>query len=365
MSDPIATPGELPAAILALLDRLHCYTDSEDREELALRHGLRRILFQDRPELQSQRVRLAAYALRMLAVQQELVEGLGACGVRALAMKGVSLSLKLHGELGAREFGDLDIMVPPEQAPVASEFLLEAGYKKVRPTGLTLSQESAHLRYGKAQSWVHSQSGVQVDLHWRLLSNWIDDALMEFEELWERSQLIEAPGAGSWRTLGAEDTLVFLALHGAQDGWVSLKQVWDMCQALLVLPVDWEQVWSISGRRRPLLERSLEMCVRLTGISHPVAAAGHYRSDEQAFRAWLEMALSDNTPQMKLLRREFWDCGVLMWLSRVLRATFTPAVDDIASVNLPQPLVGFYPLVRAFRLLGKALHRHGVGAEFR
>lgn len=348
---------EVSEGIFRLLGLLQDRAAGISRENLAYSHGLRRLLPADESALETAKLQLTGYALRMLAVQQEILETLEVQGVRALSLKGFTLSYLLYGELGFREFGDLDLLISPHDAERTYQCLESLGYSRVRPSGFSESQECAHIRYGKAQSWLNAKTQAQIDLHWRLLSNWVGERLLPFEELWQRSRLMEVESLPRWRTLGNEDTLVFLVLHGAQDGWASLKQILDLGQAVTSLEVDWELASVLANFRRPMFERAVELCCRLLGIPCPDMRQRYFSTDQEAIESWLKTATATRAPHAELLSPSLMDGPSLEIAWRALSSLLTPAIDDIASVNLPRPVIGLYPVIRAFRLAQKAVQR--------
>ena len=317
------------------------------------------------PELKNKqryRVEQSAFALKVAGFQELVSEVLTSNGIRFLGLKGLSLSQLLYGDICRREFGDLDVLVAPPDALRAIRILEQNGFARTYPNDFSPSQDLALVRYGKAQNFYRRASSLSLDLHWKLLSAWIGDGLFGFGELWERSQELERQGMTNWRTLGAEDTLVFLALHGYQDGFPRLKQLLDLSQAMESLEYNLEKTLEIAGPRAALVDRAVE----LVGWLMDTRDAGtHFSCREQALESWLQMATKDKTPQSNLLRFELWSCSWWEAARRSAKALMTPAVDDLASLSLPSPLIGLYPLVRAFRLMKKALERGSSGGSLR
>ena len=344
-----------------LADLLQNVSESRSLVRAAEYHGVRGYLqeFKDvwetlsEPEMelkdnQRYRVEQSAFALKVAGFQEIVGSVLSSGGIRFLGLKGLSLSQLLYGDICRREFGDLDLLIAPEDALRAIKLLEDEGFVRTYPNGFSPSQDLALVRYGKAQNLFRKASSLSLDLHWRLVSSWIGDDLYPFEDLWKRSRELTRQGMTPWRTLGAEDTLVFLALHGFQDGFPRLKQLLDLSQAHDRLDYNLEKALQIAGPRAALLERALELVSGLLG-------SGESSSDSRD--CWLHMATKDRTPQSDLLRLEYWSCSVPEALRRSMKAMMAPALDDIASLSLPSPIIGLYPLVRAFRLIKKAWER--------
>ena len=350
-----------------LAELLHHVAESRSLVRAAEYHGVRGYLqeFRDVWETLSEsemepkdnqryRVEQSAFALKVAGFQEIVGSVLSSHGIRFLGLKGLSLSQLLYGDICRREFGDLDLLVAPADALRAMRLLEDEGFVRTYPNGFSPSQNLALVRYGKAQNLYRKASSLSLDLHWKLVSSWIGDDLYPFEDLWIRSQELTRQGMTPWRTLGAEDTLVFLALHGFQDGFPRLKQLLDLSQALDRLDYDLERAIEIAGPRAALLGRALELVDRLLGSGENDAS---FSTRTQARERWLQMATKDRTPQSDLLRLEYWSCSVPEALGRSVKAMMTPALDDLGSLSLPSSLIGLYPLVRAFRLMKKAWER--------
>ena len=308
---------------------------------------------------QQYRLQTAASALKLAAFQESVLKRLKTAGIRALAVKGLSLSLTLYSDISAREFGDIDLLVSPQDAVRAVEVLEADCLKRTYPGKMKPGQEHAFFHYLKAQNLAGAEGRGQLDLHWRLLSSWVGADLLSFEDLWKRSTMLERDGLTPWRSLGDVDNLVFLALHGFQDGWPKLKQFLDLAVALEVLNYDWSEVLRVAGYRAVLVEQAVELCVRLFDVPHPARLTHHFRDFDHALSSWLRMAKAHKSPQSKLLRPGYWSCGSSEAITRSIDALFCPAIDDIQSIELPVGLARGYRVVRFFRLIRKALERRG------
>jgi hypothetical protein len=303
------------------------------------------------------RQKRAAYALKIAAFQSRVTHGFQETGIPYLSLKGMSLSKVLYGSVADRDFGDLDLLIPPERAEEALHTLEDLGFLRTYPRFSEPGRMKALIRYGKAQNLMDAKTGMSLDLHWKLVSPWIDHRPFPFEALWNQSRIIEIGGLPPWRTLGDEHTIIFLALHGYQDGWAKLKQLFDLAVALETLEVDWRSVLSMAGVRAPLVQRAAELVSWLLGVEQPEPPTRFFSSRERALKDWYAMATASKTPQSKLLRRALWSCSDAEWCLRSLRALTNPALDDIGSVNLPAALVQGYIGVRVARLLWKVLTR--------
>jgi hypothetical protein len=105
----------------------------------------------------------------LVSVTGALVTRLSQAGIPALVLKGIPLALTAYPHLATRPMSDADILIPPDQAPIAARVLEDAGLTP-HPYGAWPPQINA----GKA--FVH-RDGWEVDVHTRVMrTNWAPEA---------------------------------------------------------------------------------------------------------------------------------------------------------------------------------------------
>ncbi|WP_089937639.1 nucleotidyltransferase domain-containing protein [Candidatus Entotheonella palauensis] len=167
-------------------------------------------------------------AMRNMALAQELLrllELLQNHNIDALTFKGPALTSLLYGNLIFRFFGDLDILVHPQDLLRARELLLDHGYQ-LPLASENQPSETEILQYGHALHVEHETSHALVDLHWRLGGSF-SPLPLTFEELWQQHQSMPLLGA-SVKTFQTEDLLIYLCVHGAKHFWYKLGWICDI-----------------------------------------------------------------------------------------------------------------------------------------
>lgn len=150
---------------------------------------------------------------------RRVVAGLAEQGVPAVVLKGTELAQTAHGDAGAREVDDLDVLVARESLGRAREALAGLGFTPAE------AQSSSH----QGASWIHLEyehvSGAypRLELHWRV--HWLD-------ERFAGVALRRAHAHGDVCRLRASDELVALLLFYARDGFAGVR-----------LPADLAGVW--------------------------------------------------------------------------------------------------------------------------
>jgi hypothetical protein len=209
--------------------------------DAALRHGMSGLLYRrvvdlayeavPQAVLHAWRERAVAAGQRSLRLQRQLLHVLDAlrgAGVQALAYKGPALSQQLYDDAGVRHFTDIDLLVRPEDAAAAREAALAAGFaEKYAFDAVPLSLlQDAEQEIG----FTHPETGLQLDVHWRVGPRFAADSLLA-EELFARSatvELLDRP----LRTLGPHDVVLTLTIHASVHGWLKLEDVAAVAAAL-------------------------------------------------------------------------------------------------------------------------------------
>ncbi len=208
--------------------------------------------------------------IALAAEMRAVVAALELRGIEPIVFKGPAVAQMLYGNLGMRPFGDVDLLVLPERAAEACHVLTARGYEP-RPD-VPLPWRPRLIRHHHEQTFESPHRGVRFDLHWELHAPGYTFDLAQ-GDVRARAASFEIAG-GTYRTAGAEHTLLFLALHSAQHGWSCLGRLCDVALLLQTSTrLDWERIacWSaVPGPRRPL-QLALHLASRLLEAPAPEA----------------------------------------------------------------------------------------------
>src|SRR5258706_1485535 len=219
--------------------------------KLAARHGLdplvahgvlaqrtdtipRAVIAQMRKELQGCAARGLSRAGELLRITAALEHA----GIPAIPYKGPALAQILYRNLGLRDSIDLDILVRKEQVPQARDVLFSLGY--ALPRKISAETFAATLRSNCELGLVHP-AGHLVELQWAFTPAYFPFPI-DFDALFERRQAV-AIGGGMGYTLGTEDLLAALCIHGTKHQWARLSWIADVARLLEISPdLDWDVV---------------------------------------------------------------------------------------------------------------------------
>lgn len=216
---------------------------------LAMEHGvtplvyrnLRAVCWGDLPAgFQSELAgHMAANAGRSRFLTAELIRLLQAfesAGIRAVPFKGPALAASAYGDIGLREFTDLDLLVRQRDLTPIARILRERGYA-TRETGAH-TRSAAFLRNECEYHYFGPGGSTTIEIHWRPAQR-LFDFPFALETRWDR--LVEAELEG-FRILAfpPEDQLLFLCVHAAKHLWSDLKWICDVAELIRAFPdLDW------------------------------------------------------------------------------------------------------------------------------
>lgn len=144
-------------------------------------------------------------------------------GIEVGFLKGPVLSLQLHGDVGRRHSRDLDLVVSRADLAGAAALLQRLGYA---PAG-DMATDGLGDWAQRMNQWDfrHRDSGILVELHWRLCPNAeLGDPLAAVLDWTE----VDIGGGRSVRTLSGVPLALYLCLHGSLHAWSRLKWLADI-----------------------------------------------------------------------------------------------------------------------------------------
>lgn len=310
-------------------------------------------------KLEHRRHRLLLRNLSMTAELLKLLRMLEAHQIAAIPYKGPVLAAALYGDVGLRQFVDLDILVHRQDVPKVKTLLLRQGYQA--PFSLTPAQESVYLQTGCELGFQHPTKHIGVDLHWHIVRKLYGFPL-PLEPLWERLQPLYLNGQ-QVQSLAPEDLLLILCIHNGKHHWDRLGWLCDVAELLRQhQEMDWE---SIIGQARRIgavrmLWLGLYLAQDLLGAPLPDRVRQRMQADPAV--PTLAVQLSKDlfqAPPQHANRLTRFSLALKMrerWWDRVrygYNLSLAVSIDDFTLLPLPTYLSGLYYCLRPVRLLGK------------
>jgi hypothetical protein len=306
-----------------------------------------------------------AQAISSLAGARQLVSLLALlenAGVRAAAYKGPALAVDAHGDVGARRYCDLDILIARRDRERASSALSAAGY--ATPDGMTAREERFYTQWeGVAHREV--AGGLPVELHWRCQA-------VRYAGPGDPAVVLErtrdcALGGGRVRVPAVEDLGVLLALHGAKHAWRLLLWVADFSAVASRADFDWDRFAGRAaewGVRRAARYGAL-VGHDLTGVVVPPRLLDEARADAVSARLAAAIvarhrgdpAAEDVGGDSELRYDLHWLDDIPARIRYVTLAVALPTPRERDAARLPEALLPLAYPVRVWRLARHALGR--------
>lgn len=194
-----------------------------------------------RAEQQWQRHLLASVGLEAFAVRTSAL--LASAGVEHRLTKGAALAHLDYTTPSQRVFGDVDVVVHPDQWELALTELHRAGHRR-RTAALPMDYDN---RYGKGATLL-ATSELELDLHRRFaigcfgITSRMEDVFVDHNE-------IELAGVAI-PTLSKPNRLLHACYHATLGGFRELRAFRDVAQLIVVSEVDWRSTTDTSRRWR-------------------------------------------------------------------------------------------------------------------
>ena len=274
----------------------------------------------------------------------------------SLPYKGPALAELLYGNVAARQFSDLDILVHARDVARTRTALGEIGFTP--GIALTQPEERAFLQTGYELTFDSSNGRNLLEIQWQILPRFymID---FDMEALFRRG-ITQSIAGVTIRALRAEDLLLVLCVHAAKHLWMQLSWLCDIAALVKKTRLDWEFVWrecQTLGIRR-IVEVTFTLAHCLLGAAVPLARQTDDGTDGLVSELIPQIARSApfdpesldyfrlfaKTRERPADRARFW------W-----RLVTTPSSGEWSAVQLPDALFPLYRAVRAARLLKRVL----------
>jgi hypothetical protein len=250
--------------------------------ELVLRHRLfsltdsSKLLFTGLQASELEDLRKQA-TMKSMVISGELVrisDGLADYAGALTVVKGPALSMLLFGNVGTRQYNDLDIHIPRDVFLEVLDRFLKMEYRILYPSIRKGFPFRYYFRHKTDVGLYHPVTGVYVELHCGFNSRKLLPAPYE-QDLFGHMHGIGIMGRTIF-TLQPDAHFVYLCIHGARHLYFRLFWLKDIADGLLHLKLDHRLVAELSEKYR--VRRIVGVSLLLAGSYFSVEIPGIYRS---------------------------------------------------------------------------------------
>ena len=282
-------------------------------------------------------------------------------GINAIPYKGPVLASMAYGNIGLRQFSDIDIFIPESEVLKAKKLVLSNDF--------TLCFEFSHITdkfYLKTQreyGFVNIKTGIMTEIHWDFHGPFFYLPL-EPNFFYEDLNTVNINGR-TVQSFTLENLIFILCIHSAKHDWENLGWICDISELIQRHEMDWKLIIEKAGQLgiQRILSINLFLAMDLFGLKLPNEISDNINSDP----AVIEMSsliknrlLSETLPQLSLVNKTFFDLkkreNIYYGIKDCILSLTSPAYPDFESLHLPE---FFYPLYYLFRPI-KLLKRYKI-----
>jgi hypothetical protein len=269
--------------------------------------------------------------------------------------KGPLLAQMAYGEISLRQAGDIDLLIARRDFTQARLLLESLGYEMT--PRLTPPQLASHLNNHCEIQFMRDEWLTVVDLHWDLAPRSFVFCL-KADEVMSRLQTVSLAGT-SVETFGAEDLLLYQAMHGAKHLWRRLEWISCLAESLRATSsINWDTL--IDRAAKAHATRILALGLRLVEQFSDVRTPAHVLTSVDPNKAMQRMAAQirsqlfttfgpAESTETNLYNLRIMDRKRDAFIS-ALRSIFVPTLPDWQSLALPASLHSLYYAYRPLRL---------------
>ena len=307
----------------------------------------------------------------------KLVEEFRSSDISVLPFKGPLLAIRAYGDLSLRKFGDLDMLIRPNDLARSIDLLKANGYSPVT-SATWLQKTNWNISDKKDILFVSDVGDLPLELHWKLSGSHF--ALpVEEDRLWARTEETSIAGRDVG-TLSFNDLLLYLCLHGSRHSWERLGWISDINELVgSTDAIDWEHLTAEADRLgcRNVLGLGLYLVHDFFGREFSIPDWDRIKNDrmfEELARNIRSSLFSDEGTNWVIgdryayhlqLREKLTDKLKLHlhYMRWYLKIVFTPNRSDEGVFHLPRWLVSLYYVLRPTRLFYTYVVRSKYGKK--
>jgi len=269
--------------------------------------------------------------------------------------KGPLLAQMAYGEMSLRQAGDMDVLITRQHFDQARLLLESLGYHMCPE--LTAPQLGSHLKNHCEIPFMRDEWFTVVDLHWELAPRSFVFRV-KADEVMSRLQSVSLAGT-LVETFGAEDSVLYQAMHGAKHLWRRFEWITSLAETLRATrEISWDIMLESAAKAHAT--RILGLGLRLVKTfsdaevpAHVLAAADSDSAMQRMAKSISEQLFTTYGPADSM-ETNLYNLRIMDHkrdaLTSALRAIFVPTVPDWQAIALPGPLHALYYAFRPLRL---------------
>jgi hypothetical protein len=258
-----------------------------------------------------------------------------------------------YGEMSLRQAGDIDMLIHGRDFAQARLLLESLGYEMT--PRLTSAQLTSHLSNHCEIQFMRDGWFTVIDLHWDLAPRSFVFGL-KADEVMSRLQTVSLAGS-SVETFGAEDLLLYQAMHGAKHLWRRLEWISSLAESVRATPaIDWDVLVNRAANAHAtrILALGLRLVEQFSDVPVPVVGSIDKDSAMHRMAAGIHAQIFNTFGYADSTETNLYNLRIMDRKRDVvisaLRSIFVPTLPDWQALALPTSLHPLYYAYRPLRL---------------
>ncbi|MBU4535945.1 MAG: nucleotidyltransferase family protein [Euryarchaeota archaeon] len=274
-------------------------------------------------------------------------------GIKAVSYKGPVLAYSAYGNVGYRQFGDVDILIDEKDALRVLRVMRQTDYELYHTVNI---DDSYYLRFVTEHQFINKKNGVFIEIKWRFAGDFftfpVDSSFLTAEAAKNNCNGFMV------NTFSPENELLILAIHAGKHDWSGISWIMDITEYILKHDINWAETIKKSeklGVKRILLI-NLYIARDLWELELPVDIINQINSDKAVEN--ISNKIKNRIFQSKdlnifgkmysnLQKRD----KIMYGIKDSINGLIKPGYYDFTDIPLPKYFFRFYHLLRPFLLL--------------
>lgn len=281
--------------------------------------------------------------------------------IDVISFKGPALSQMAYGDVISRQYCDLDLLVDKSNFLQVVELLKSKSYSLIDEYILDKIQEKRNIFHDLTMI---NDSGVNVELHWRLFS---DEYMIDFDEIMLLKNLHSIKiQAQNIKTFPNEVNLIYLCIHGAKHNWERIEWLVDIMKFIKYETINKDILFDYIDKTKTqkIVYSTFNLCSSILDMEVEDSFKNKVfikeiielsKSFEKIFYDDFDLSISGKEPSKKITKIQFDLLRGIKAKFLFLSSLFRPTEVDYNSVKLSKKLNIFYYFIRVYNITIKKI----------
>ncbi|MCZ3367524.1 MULTISPECIES: nucleotidyltransferase family protein [Methanobacterium] len=282
-------------------------------------------------------------------------------GITAIPYKGPVLASMAYGNIGLRQFNDIDLFIDKSDIQNIIKLLTSNGYKLL--FGAKNLDDLTYIKTQRECLFV-SNNGILIEFHWNSQGPHISIKNSQ-NLLYDPKELVEINmNNQNILSFSPENLLLILCLHNAKHHWDYLSWICDISELIQTSDINWPQVIEKADKLgiKRILFINLILVRNILGLNISEEISYHIVSDSKAKKLSFQIeGRIFNQKSVNIFEKSLFDLrkreNVLYAVNDCIKSLTSPSYADFKDMFLPKFLFPLYYLIRPILLL----KRYGKG----